>query len=144
MAEPPEVTTGGPLADAEPKEGGEPADYVALEDGALVSGRALLSGERRGQPYLPVPEAAARRWEALLAADATDEAQAEKLAAAEKEGSLPAAGDVGGRGGARVLDRIELALKLDSRAPSRSRRAAARRRAALAVRRCLLMQGGGG
>ena len=30
VAEPSEVATGGPLADAEPKEGGEPADYVAL------------------------------------------------------------------------------------------------------------------
>ena len=117
VAEPSEVATGGPLADAEPKEGGEPADYVALEDGALVSGRALLSGERRGQPYLPVPEAAARRWEALLAADATAEAQAEKLAAAEEEAlALPAAWATWAAEAEREFesgfDRIELALKV--------------------------------
>ena len=46
------------------------AEYVCLEDAALVDAHTLLRGERRGQPYLLLDEAAAQQRTELARAEA--------------------------------------------------------------------------
>lgn len=56
-------------------------EYLSLEDGAMVSGDSLLVGERRGERYMPISEAAERRWSSLSSALATGSEQTESLLA---------------------------------------------------------------
>ena len=111
-----------PLADAPLLDGdGAVAEYLSLEDGALVGGRSLLVGPRRGQRYLSVEEAAERRWANLTARLAAGAPQAEALASAFERAQGAAAAWVSWKAVAaqRVdegFDQLEAALKIQRQA----------------------------